>query len=240
MSGRGAGPAHLWSLGVCLYAAVEGWSPFRRTTLESTLAAILSGEPPEPQQAGPLGPLIIRLLAKDPAERPDADEVVVALEAVAEGWPVPRGDLWVPQDASMLRELRTTRGRTSRRARHVGHAPHVGRRAHSRSSEPQIARAAQQLSRPAVRAAESSKPPPAQPETTTRPRRPPPPREPLPPSASPRPSPVPHRRKPGPTPSPYRPSPSPSARAAPTVSWPDPSPEPSSSRGCLARDLAQR
>ncbi|MFJ4201002.1 protein kinase [Streptomyces sviceus] len=84
--GADPGPASdVWALGATLYAAIEGASPFRRTSTFSTLTAIV-GEPlPESHRAGPLGPVLQRLLDKRPEARPGAEEARLLLEAVADG-----------------------------------------------------------------------------------------------------------------------------------------------------------
>jgi serine/threonine protein kinase len=84
--GQRPGPSSdLWSLGVVLYAATEGVSPFRRTTTPSTLQAVLNATPAAPASAqGPLAEAINGLLQKDPAHRPGAARIRHLLEQAAQ------------------------------------------------------------------------------------------------------------------------------------------------------------
>ncbi|WP_406431882.1 serine/threonine protein kinase [Streptomyces sp. NBC_00631] len=93
LRGLTPGPASdLWSLGATLYQAVEGRPPFRRETAMETAYAIVT-DPVEPlKQAGPLEPLVQLLLAKDPADRPSAEQTERALLGTWSGavTPAPR------------------------------------------------------------------------------------------------------------------------------------------------------
>ncbi|WP_030681676.1 serine/threonine-protein kinase [Streptomyces sp. NRRL B-1347] len=84
--GQRPGPASdLWSLGVVLYAATEGVSPFRRSNTPATLQSVLNATPAAPASAqGPLADAINGLLHKDPGHRPNAGRVRALLEQAAE------------------------------------------------------------------------------------------------------------------------------------------------------------
>ncbi|MFE3987745.1 protein kinase [Nocardia tengchongensis] len=87
LQGHEGNPASdLWSLGLVLFAAVEGYQPMRRDTDVATLAAVLMGSVPPPRQAGALTPAIQALLVPNPGHRPPADQVDRMLaQAIATG-----------------------------------------------------------------------------------------------------------------------------------------------------------
>ena len=109
--GQRPGPASdLWSLGVVLYAATEGVSPFRRSNTPATLQSVLNATPAPPASAqGPLAEVINGLLQKDPAHRPNAARVRALLEAAANP-PEPRPTQVVRAPAPDGKGVRIGRG----------------------------------------------------------------------------------------------------------------------------------
>jgi formylglycine-generating enzyme required for sulfatase activity/serine/threonine protein kinase len=79
----------LFSLGCVLYRMTTGKSPFKRAHLMATLMAVSHKDPPPPGALEPTVPLalsklIMHLLAKEPAKRPEsAHDVAEALERLA-------------------------------------------------------------------------------------------------------------------------------------------------------------
>ncbi|WP_413232011.1 serine/threonine-protein kinase [Micromonospora rifamycinica] len=82
----------LWSLGATLYAAVEGQSPYARSSAMATLSA-LATEPPDPtRRAGQLRPVLDGLLRRDPDRRLTAAEAEPLLRAALAATSAPPGD----------------------------------------------------------------------------------------------------------------------------------------------------
>ncbi|MFD3696261.1 serine/threonine-protein kinase [Streptomyces sp. NPDC058646] len=72
---EGLAASDLWSLGMLLYVAAEGVHPLRRATSLATVVAVLDEPIPAPVRSGALGPVLERLLVRDPAARPDGAEL---------------------------------------------------------------------------------------------------------------------------------------------------------------------
>ena len=76
--------ADLWSLGATLYAAVEGRPPYTRATTLGSLIAITTDKPDHLRLAGPLKPVLLGLLQRNPAMRMRPAEVEERLRPLAD------------------------------------------------------------------------------------------------------------------------------------------------------------
>ncbi len=92
----------LYAIGVVLYELLTGRVPFEGETAVTIALQHISREPPPPSSVNPAVPppldaVVLRALRKDPAERyQSADEVIAALEEVRATLPEPRDEhaLW--------------------------------------------------------------------------------------------------------------------------------------------------
>ncbi|GLX95412.1 protein kinase [Herbidospora sp. NBRC 101105] len=74
--------ADLWSFGVTFIHALEGHSPFRRSTFPATFMAILNDPLPPPRRPGPLYDALTAVLPKDPGRRISAETLAARLDRI--------------------------------------------------------------------------------------------------------------------------------------------------------------
>ncbi|MGR6963353.1 serine/threonine-protein kinase [Geodermatophilus sp. URMC 61] len=198
--GERPGPAaDLWSLGATLWTAVEGRPAFARGEPMATLMAVVAEEPPPPTHAGPLAPVVLGLLEKDPARRMTAEQARRELHTVLDG--APPTDPWSPGPAPPPAEPAAEPEANGDRLQRIDAADLRALAAASATALGAVARDAREQARHLAerrrerkRRAETSEtaaPPPSRPAGTPPPAWPPPPASSPPPAWSPPPAAVP-------------------------------------------------
>jgi serine/threonine protein kinase len=106
LRGQDLPASDLFALGVTLYEAIEGISPFARETPIAVMAAIAMEQPAPPVHAAHLSTLVLSLLDKDPARRPDARSTLERLSGrippdhARIAHPAPTATTWTRNSAS--------------------------------------------------------------------------------------------------------------------------------------------
>lgn len=85
IGGQAEPASDLFSLGVTLYAAVEGRPPFDRGDTTATMNAVVHDPPEAPRNAGPLTSLLAAMLEKEPSRRATVDHTRNTLQALLAG-----------------------------------------------------------------------------------------------------------------------------------------------------------
>src|SRR5208283_4273766 len=97
-------PSDIFSLGAVLTFAATGGGPFGKGSSPELAYRLVYGPPNLGGLPGQLRPLVERCLAKDPRERPTADEVLAEAGAVrpATGWPLGAFAPYIPPNPAVI------------------------------------------------------------------------------------------------------------------------------------------